>query len=51
VKHTAGFFLPAQARAICVFKAGSATDVAAVNQRAGVPFTGVVEAVDLLRRA
>ena len=51
MKHTAGFFLPAQARAICVFKAGSATDVAAVNQRVGVPFTEVVEAVDLLRRA
>jgi hypothetical protein len=51
VKHTAGFFLPAQARAICVFKAGSVAGVAAVNQRAGVPFTEVVEAFDLLRRA
>lgn len=47
MKHTGGFFLPAQARAICVFEAGSATDVAAVNQWAGVPFTEVVEAVNL----
>ena len=47
MKHTGGFFRPAQARAICVFDAGSAAGVAAVSQRAGVPFTEVVEAVDL----
>ena len=47
MKHTGGFFLPAQAHAICVFEASSAADVAAVNQRAGVPFTGVMEAGDL----
>jgi hypothetical protein len=47
VKHTGGFFLPAQARAIRVFEAGSAADVAAASQRAGVPFTEVVEAVDV----
>jgi Protein of unknown function (DUF4242) len=47
VRYRGGFFLPAQARAICVFDAGSAADVAAVNQQAGVPFTEVVEAVDL----
>ena len=47
MKHTGGFFRPAQARAICVFDAGSAAGVAVVSQQAGVPFTEVVEAVDL----
>jgi len=46
VRHTGGFCPPAQVHAICVFEAASAADVAAVNQRAGVPFTEAVEAVD-----
>ena len=46
MRHTGGFCPPAQAHAICVFEAGSAADVATVNQRAGVPFTEAVEAVD-----
>ena len=49
MKHTGGLFLPAHARAICVVEVGSAADVAAVNQRAGVSFTEVLEAVELRR--
>jgi Protein of unknown function (DUF4242) len=45
--YRGGFFLPASARAICVFEAGSAADVETVNQHAGVPFTEVVAALQL----
>jgi hypothetical protein len=48
VRYLGGFFLPASARAICVFEGISAADVETVNQQAGVPFTTVVAAVDLL---
>jgi hypothetical protein len=47
VCYRGGFFLPASARAVCVFEAGSAADVETVNQQAGVPFTEVVEALQL----
>jgi hypothetical protein len=47
IRYRGGFFLPGKARAICVFEAGSAAGVAAVNQQAGVPFTEVVAAIDL----
>jgi hypothetical protein len=47
IRYRGGFFLPGQARAICVFDADSAADVAAVNKQAGVPFTDVLEAIDL----
>jgi Protein of unknown function (DUF4242) len=47
VRYMGGFFLPGQARAVCIFDAGSATDVAEVNERAGVPFTDVLAAIDL----
>jgi len=47
VSYRGGFFLPATAQAICIFDADTAADVTAVNQRAGVPVTDIVEAVDL----
>jgi hypothetical protein len=47
VHYRGGFFLPASAGAICVFEAGSAADVEAVNQHAGVPFTEIVAALKL----
>jgi len=47
VRYRGGFFLPGKARAICVFDAGSAADVTAVNKQAGVPCTEVLEAIDL----
>jgi hypothetical protein len=49
IRYLGGFFLPGAGRAICVFDAGSAADVRAVNERAGVPFAEVLEAIELLR--
>ena len=46
-RYLGGFFLPASARAICVFQAGSVADVEAVNEQANVPFTEVLAALDL----
>jgi Protein of unknown function (DUF4242) len=47
VRYLGGFFMPAGGRAICIFGAESLADVTAVNERAGVPFTEVLEAIDL----
>jgi hypothetical protein len=47
VSYLGGFFLSAPGRAICMFHAESAADVAAVNKQAGVPATDIVEAIDL----
>jgi leucyl aminopeptidase (aminopeptidase T) len=47
VAYRGGFFLPGTARAICIFDAESAADIAEVNKQAGVPVTDVVEAIDL----
>jgi len=47
VRYLGGYFLPGQGRAVCIFDADSAADVAAVNKGAGVPFTEVVEAIEL----
>ena len=47
VRYLGGFFLPAAARAICVFDADTAADVTAVNTLAGVPATDIIEAIDL----
>ncbi len=46
MKHTGGFFLPARARDLRI-RGRLGRQRAAVSQRAGVPFTEVVEAVDL----
>lgn len=47
VRYRGGFFLPGTGRAICVFDADSAADVAEANEQAGVPAADVVEAIDL----
>ena len=47
ISYGGGFFVPAEARAICLFDADSAAAVAAVNQQAGVPYSEVLEAIDL----
>lgn len=47
VRYRGGFFLPRAGRGICVFDAGSAADVTAVNRQAGVPFSDVQQAIDL----
>jgi Nickel responsive protein SCO4226-like len=51
VRYLGGFFLPGAGRAICIFGADSAADVAVVNQHAGVPFTEVLEAIEMRPRA
>jgi hypothetical protein len=50
VRLSGGFFLPAKGRAICIFSAESLAEVAAVNERAGVPFTEILEAIELRPR-
>ena len=50
VRHLGGFFVPGKGRAICIFCAESIADVTAVNERAGVPFTEVFEAIELRPR-
>jgi hypothetical protein len=50
VRHLGGFFMPGKGRAICIFCAESLVDVTAVNERAGVPFTEVLEAIELRPR-
>lgn len=47
VSYRGGFFLPGAGRAICVFEAGSAAAVMAVNEQAAVPVATLVEAIDL----
>lgn len=51
VQYQGGFFFPGAGRAICMFGADSAADVATVNQHAGVPFTEVLEAIEMRPRA
>ena len=47
VRYLGGFFIPGGGRAICIFDAASAADVSAVNERAGVPFSEVLEAIKM----
>jgi hypothetical protein len=47
VRYLGGFFFPGTGRAVCIFGARSAADVAIVNRHAGVPFTEVLEAIDM----
>ena len=51
VQYLGGFFLPGAGRAICIFGADSAADIAMVNQQAGVPFTEVLEAIEMRPQA
>jgi Protein of unknown function (DUF4242) len=50
VRYRGGFFFPGTGRAICIFGAESAADVATVNQHAGVPFAEVLEAIEMRPR-
>jgi hypothetical protein len=50
VRHLGGFFMPGKGEAICIFCAESLADVTTVNERAGVPFTEIVEAIELRPR-
>ena len=51
VRYLGGFFFPDAGRAICIFSADSAAEVAMINQHAGIPFTEVLEAIDTRPRA
>ena len=51
VRHLGGFYMPRGGRAICIFDAESLADVTAVNEQAGVPFTDILEAIELHPRS
>jgi hypothetical protein len=50
VRCLGGFLIPDRGRAICIFWAESLADVTMVNERAGVPFTEILEAIELRPR-
>jgi len=50
VRLLGGFLLPSKGQAICIFCADSLADVTAVNERAGVPFTEILEAIEMRPR-
>ena len=50
VQYVGGFFIPDKGEAICIFNGDSAADVATVNQHAGIPFTEVLEAIEMRPR-
>ena len=47
VRYIRTTFLPGESRCTCLFEAEDADAVRAVNERAGIPFTRIVEAYDL----
>lgn len=47
VRYLHGLFVPGEARCLCLFEANDEAAVAAVNERARLPFTRIVEALDL----
>ncbi|HWG84135.1 MAG TPA: DUF4242 domain-containing protein [Deinococcales bacterium] len=47
VRYIRSTFVPGDARVMCLFEAGNADAVRAVNDTAGIPYERVVEANDL----
>lgn len=47
VRYIRSTFVPGESRCMCLFDAQSATDVQQVNEAAKLPFTRIVEALDL----
>jgi hypothetical protein len=47
VRYLRSIFMPADARCVCLFEAGSADAVRRVNDAAGIPYSAVAEAMDL----
>ena len=47
VRYIRSTYLPGESRVMCLFEAQDAKLVAEVNEAAGIPFTRVVEAMDL----
>ena len=47
VRYIRSTFVPGDSRCMCLFEASSQELVKDVNETAGIPFTGIVEALDL----
>jgi hypothetical protein len=47
VRYIRTTFLPDESRAMCLFQADNADDVATVNRSANIPYNRIVEALDL----
>lgn len=47
VRYLRSMFVPGESRLMCLFEAPDAARVRAVNERAQLPFTRIVEALDL----
>ena len=47
VKYLRSMFVPGESHCMCLFEADDKGTVEAVNKEAGIPFTRVVEAMDL----
>lgn len=47
VRYIRSTFVPGEARCMCLFDASSAEDVKKVNEAAQIPYTRIVEALDL----
>ncbi len=47
VRYIRSVFVPGEGRCMCLFEASNAADVEAVNKTAAIPYTRVVEALDL----
>ncbi len=47
VRYIRTTFVPGEAHCMCLFEAGNPDDVEEVNRTANIPFTRVVEALDL----
>lgn len=47
VRYIRSTFVPGEARCMCLFDASSAEDVKRVNEAAQIPYTRIVEALDL----
>ena len=47
VKYIRSTFAPDDGRCMCLFEAGSESDVKRLNDEAGLPYDSVVEALDL----
>jgi hypothetical protein len=47
VRYLHGLFVPGEARCLCLFEADDEAIVTALNDAAHLPFTRVVEALDL----
>lgn len=50
VRYIRSTFVPGEARCMCLFEAKTQDAVRDVNESAGLPFTRIVEAVDLTPR-